>query len=202
MIPLVGTEQIVQKLSTKQPSLESRQMVLQEIAAEKGFAVSVYEPPPCSEGSGRSSHNRRKTKQDEERIRTPPADDLDEDVSSDSAQRYKDVQAAAQAAFESAASAAAAAKAAMELSRGDSSGPGDRGKTGTTRMDHESKKEGEMLDGKTSEKIGHGRNYSSEIEILPEDEADHGNVAVNELKHHEPASARGKPVSARTKWGH
>jgi vacuolar protein sorting-associated protein IST1 len=65
-------------------------------------------------------------------------------------------------------------------------------------MDHEDKKEGEILDGKTS----HIRNYSSEIEILPEDEADHGNVAVNELKHHEPASARGKPVSVRTKWGY
>lgn len=192
---------IVQKLSTKQPSLESRQMVLQEIAAEKGFAVSVYEPPPC-EGSGRSNHNRRKTKHDEEMIRMPPADDLDEDVSGDSAQRYKDVEAAAQAAFESAASAAAAAKAAMELSRGESRGPGDRGKTGTTRMDDESKKEGEMLDGKTSEKIGHARNYSSEIEILPEDEADHGDVAVKEQKHHEQREpARGKPASVRTKWG-
>ncbi|CAL4918655.1 unnamed protein product [Urochloa decumbens] len=194
---------IVQKLSTKQPSLESRQMVLQEIAAEKGFAVHVYEPPP-REDSGRSNHNRRKTKQDEEqRIRTPPIDDLDDDVSGDSAQRYKDVEAAAQAAFESAASAAAAAKAAMELSRGEPRGPGDRGKPGRRmHMDPESKEEDEVLNGKKFEKNGHARNYSSEIEILPEDEADHGNIAAKELKHHQQREpARGKPASVRTKWG-
>ena len=92
----------MQKLSTKQPSLESRQLVLQEIAAEKGIAVRIYEPP-CDD-SGRSNHN-RKTKHDDERIRrTPPVDDRDEDISVDSARRYKDVEAAAQAAFESAAS--------------------------------------------------------------------------------------------------
>ncbi|OEL27372.1 hypothetical protein BAE44_0011611 [Dichanthelium oligosanthes] len=192
---------IVQKLSTKQPSLESRQMVLQEIAAEKGFAVHVYEPP--LEDHGRSKHNhRRTTKQDEERIRTPPVGDLDEDVSGDSAQRYKDVEAAAQAAFKSAASAAAAAKAAVELSRGEPRGPGDMRKPGRTQMDHEGRREDEMLDGKKSEKIGHARNYSSENEIVPEDEANHGNIAANELKHHEQREpARGRSASVRTKWG-
>ncbi|CAN6287084.1 unnamed protein product [Urochloa humidicola] len=194
---------IVQKLSTKQPSLESRQKVLQEIAAEKGFAVNVYEPPPREDFSGRSNHNRRKTKQHEdERIRTPPVYGLDEDVSGDSAQRYKDVEAAAQAAFESAASAAAAAKAAMELSRGEPRGPGDRGKPGRIHTDPESREEDQMLDGKKFEKNGHARNNSSEIEILPEDEADHGNIAANELKHHQQRGpARGKPASVRTKWG-
>ncbi|XP_062214813.1 uncharacterized protein LOC133915613 [Phragmites australis] len=189
---------IVQKLSTKQPSLESRQLVLQEIAAEKGISVRVYEPP-C-EDSGR--YNQRKTKQDDERIRMPPVDDLEEDISGDSAQRYKDVEAAAQAAFESAASAAAAAKAAMELSRGEPRGPGDRTKPGRTQMDHETNKGEEMPDGKKFEKIGHARNYSSEIEVLPEDEANHGNIAVNELKHHEQRDpARSRPASVRTKRG-
>lgn len=186
------SEQIVQKLSTKQPSLESRQLVLQEIAAEKGIAVRIYE-------LGRSNHNHRKTKHDDdERIRrTPPVDDRDEDISGDSAQRYKDVEAAAQAAFESAASAAAAAKAAMELSRGEPRGPGDRRRM---QMDPEIEKQDEVLDdGKKSEKIGHDRSYSSEVEIMPEDEANHGNVAVTELKQREPA--RGKPASVRTKWG-
>ncbi|CAN6309647.1 unnamed protein product [Urochloa humidicola] len=193
---------IVQKLSTKQPSLESRQLLLQEIAAEKGFAVRVYEPPP-REDSGRSSHSHRKAKQDEEqRIRTPPVDDMDDDVSGGSAQRYKDVEAAAQAAFESAASAAAAAKAAMELSRGDPRGPGGRGKPGRMHMDPESKEEEETVDGNKFEKNGHARNYSSEIEILQEDEADHGNIAAKELKHHQQREpARGKPASVRTKWG-
>jgi vacuolar protein sorting-associated protein IST1 len=184
------SEQIVQKLSTKQPSLESRQLVLQEIA------VRIYEPP-CDD-SGRSNHNHRKTKHDDdERIRrTPPVDDRDEDISGDSAQRYKDVEAAAQAAFESAASAAAAAKAAMELSRGEPRGPGDRRRM---QMDPEIEKQDELADGKKSEKIGHDRNYCSEVEIMPEDEANHGNVAVTELKQREPA--RGKPASVRTKWG-
>jgi len=191
---------IVQKLSTKQPSLESRQMLLQEIAAEKGITVLVYEPP-C-EGSGRSNHDHRKTNQDEERIRTPPVDDLDEDISGDSAQGYKDVAAAAQAAFKSAASAAAAAKAAMELSRGEPRGPGDGRKTGTAPMRHDSKKEDDTVDGKKFEKIEHARNYSSEIEILPEDEANHGNAAANDLKHNEHwEPARGKPQSVRTRWG-
>ncbi|KAF8733742.1 hypothetical protein HU200_014589 [Digitaria exilis] len=192
---------IVQKLSTKQPSLESRQMVIQEIAAEKGIDVRVYEPP-C-EDYGRSNRSHRKTKQDEERIRMPPVDDQDEEeISGDSAQRYKDVEAAAQAAFESAASAAAAAKAAMELSRGEPRGRGDGRKPGRTQMDHEGKKADEMLDGKKFEKIGHARNYTSEIEIVSEDEGDHGKTAVNELKLKEQREpARGKPSSVRTKWG-
>lgn len=190
---------IVQKLSTKQPSLESRQLVLQEIAAEKGIAVRIYEPPPYND-SGRTNHSHRKAKHDDdERIRrTPPVGgDHDEDISGDSAQRYKDVQAAAQAAFESAASAAAAAKAAMELSRGEPRGPG--GDRRRMHMDPEIEKQDEVFDGKKSEKVGHDRNYSSEVEIVTEDEANHGKVAVNELKQREPA--RGKPASVRTKWG-
>nr|ACG42053.1 hypothetical protein [Zea mays] len=193
---------IVQKLSTKQPSLESRQLVLQEIAADKGIAVRIYEPPPPYEDSGSSNHSHRKTEHDGERIsRTPPVDGRDEDISGHSAQRYKDVEAAAQAAFESAASAAAAAKAAMELSRGEPRGPGDRRRAGRTQMDDpEIEKQDEVLHGNKPEKIGHGRNYSSDVEITPEDdEANHGNVAVDEPKQREPA--RGKPASVRTKWG-
>ncbi|KAJ1293934.1 hypothetical protein BS78_01G107900 [Paspalum vaginatum] len=179
---------IVQKLSTKQPSLESRQMVLQEIAAEKGIAVSIYQPPLDDSGRSSSNHNHRKTKHGEERnSRMPQVDDLDEDVSGGSAQRYKDVETAAQAAFKSAASAAAAAKAAVELSRGEPRGPGHG------RMDHESKEGDEMLDGKRFDKIGDAQNYSSEIEVLQED---------NDMKRHEQRDpARGKPASVRTKRG-
>lgn len=189
---------IVQKLSTKQPSLESRQMVLQEIAAEKGIAVSIYQQPPCDD-SGRSNHSHRKTRNDEEeRIsRTPPVDDdlLDEDAPGDSAQGYKDVEAAAQAAFKSAASAAAAAKAAMELSRGEPRRPDDRRKTGAMRI-----KEDEMTEGKKFEKIGDAQIYSSEIEVLQEDEA--CNSAVNDKKRPERRDpVRGKPASVRTKRG-
>lgn len=164
--------------------------------------MRIYEPPPPYEDSGSSNHSHRKTEHDGERIsRTPPVDGRDEDISGHSAQRYKDVEAAAQAAFESAASAAAAAKAAMELSRGEPRGPGDRRRAGRTQMDDpEIEKQDEVLHGNKPEKIGHGRNYSSDVEITPEDdEANHGNVAVDEPKQREPA--RGKPASVRTKWG-
>lgn len=188
----------MQKLSTKQPTLESRQLVLQEIAAEKGIAVRIYEPPPYDD-SGRSNRNHRKAKHDDdERIsRMPPVGDRDDDISGDSAQSYKDVQAAAQAAFESAASAAAAAKAAMELSRGEPRGPGGDGRR--MHMDPEIEKQDEVFDGKKSDKVGHGRKNSSDVEIVTDDEANHGKVAVNELKQREPA--KGKPASVRTKWG-
>uniref|UniRef100_A0A0A9B1X7 Uncharacterized protein n=1 Tax=Arundo donax TaxID=35708 RepID=A0A0A9B1X7_ARUDO len=132
----------------------------------------------------------------------PPVHDLEGDISGDSAQRYKNVEAAAQAAFESAASAAAAAKEAMELSRGEPRGPGDRRKPGRVRMDHETKEGEEMPDGKKFEKIGHARNYSSETEVWSEDEANHGNIAVNELKRNEQQDpARSRPASVRTKRG-
>lgn len=184
--PFAGMElQIVQKLSTRQPSLDSRQMVLQEIAAEKGIAVRIHETP--YEDSGRSSQRNKNQE--------PQVVDIEEDVSGDSAQRYQDVEAAAQAAFESAASAAVAAKAAMELSRGKPRGPGDRRQT----------KDGEeTFDGKKSDKIGHARNYSSEIEDFPENEANLGNVVENELKHHEqrePDRRQTRPSSVRTKRG-
>ena len=84
----------------------------------------------------------------------------------------------------------------MELSRGEPRGTGDRRRM---QMDPEIEKQDEVLDGKKSEKVGHDRNYSSEVEIMPEDEANHGNVAVTKLKQREPA--RGKPASVRTKWG-
>ncbi|TVU45448.1 hypothetical protein EJB05_04935, partial [Eragrostis curvula] len=75
-----------------------------------------------------------------------------------------------------AASAAAAAKAAMELSRGKPRG--------------------------ASDKMGHARNYSSEMEDFPEDEANRGNFADSELKHHEQQEpVRGRPASVRTKRG-
>ncbi|GJM96365.1 hypothetical protein PR202_ga13192 [Eleusine coracana subsp. coracana] len=170
---------IVQKLSTKQPSLESRQMVLQEIAAEKGIAVRFHEPS-YEDPNPSSQRNRYQAHQ---------VDEIEEDISGDTARRYEDVEAAAQAAFESAASAAAAAKAAMELSRGKPRGAGG-----------DTKKGEEAVHGKESDKIGHARNYSSEIEDdFPENEANRGNVAESELKHHE--QQRGKPTSVRTKRG-
>ncbi|KAK1644654.1 hypothetical protein QYE76_062459 [Lolium multiflorum] len=116
---------VVQKLSTKQPSLESRQMVLLEIGAEKEIPVrlhnaSYHQDPVISD---KVSAPRANDQKDQRRRDTPRADD--DDVSAHAPRTFKDVEAAAQAAFESAATAAAAAKAAIELSRAGSGDPKD-----------------------------------------------------------------------------
>ncbi|PON59542.1 Vacuolar protein sorting-associated protein [Parasponia andersonii] len=121
---------IIIKLSTRQPSLESRMKVLKEIASENSIALQLEEaatfptkewdvqknqnqpaPNPSSSlsapGSGGSSHILQEETDSDDRF-------------SDSVKarkKYKDVADAAQAAFESAAYAAAAARAAVELSR-------------------------------------------------------------------------------------
>ncbi|KAM0930731.1 hypothetical protein ACQ4PT_000765 [Festuca glaucescens] len=139
---------IVQKLSTKQPALESRQMVLLQIGAEKEIPVRLhntsYQEPVIS-----NSHTQRTDEQDDERPRaTPRADDDDDDVSAHAPLTFKDVEAAAQAAFESAATAAAAAKAAIELSRAGSGDPDDdryRRTPGRAHADDEMPHRGEDL---------------------------------------------------------
>ncbi|KAK1645028.1 hypothetical protein QYE76_062833 [Lolium multiflorum] len=116
---------VVQKLSTKQPSLESRQMVLLEIGAEKEIPVRLHNTSyQDSLTSDKVSAPRANDQEDERRRPTPRADDGDE-VSAHAPLTFKDVEAAAQAAFESAATAAAAAKAAIELSRAGSGNPDD-----------------------------------------------------------------------------
>ncbi|CAM0875203.1 unnamed protein product [Alopecurus aequalis] len=113
---------IVQKLSTKQPTLESRQVVLLEIGAEKEIPVRLHNT--SYEEPGYSIQG-KKTQDDERRHATPQADDTvrDDVVPARSPLSFKDVEEAAQAAFESAATAAAAAKAAVVLSRAGSGGP-------------------------------------------------------------------------------
>uniref|UniRef100_J3LS30 Uncharacterized protein n=1 Tax=Oryza brachyantha TaxID=4533 RepID=J3LS30_ORYBR len=200
---------IVQKLSTKQPSLESRQMVLQEIAAEKGIAGVVHVVHEPSSYDDSSLSQRRKRHGDERHRVHQPQVDLEEEGSS----RYRNVEAAAQAAFESAAPAAAAAKAAMELSRGESRGSGDDdsrspGGVHAHRTDEETLAAGEVLgDGKKSGRIGRvslARNYSSEIEVSADDElVRHEKAAENESKSKskQPGLTRSMPVSVRTKRG-
>uniref|UniRef100_A0A0E0KI32 Uncharacterized protein n=1 Tax=Oryza punctata TaxID=4537 RepID=A0A0E0KI32_ORYPU len=194
---------IVQKLSTKQPSLESRQMVLQEIAAEKGIAgvVHVVHEPSSHEDSS-LSHRRRRHDDERHRVHQPQVD-LEEEGSS----RYRNVEAAAQAAFESAATAAAAAKAAMELSRGESRGPDDDrrrpGGVQVDRADEDNLAGGEVLgDGKKSGRIRRtslARNYSSEIEVSAENDevVRHESTAESEVK--QRGLTRSMPVSVRTK---
>lgn len=117
---------VVQKLSTKQPSLESRQMVLLEIGAEKEIPVRLHNTSSYQEPLTSNNHHSHKTNdQHDEKPRATPRADKDDEVSAHAPLAFKDVEAAAQAAFESAATAAAAAKAAIELSRAGSGDPKD-----------------------------------------------------------------------------
>ncbi|OAY79663.1 IST1-like protein [Ananas comosus] len=109
---------MIQKLSTRQPSLESRQRVTKEIAAEKGIKVEFFDEPASTVSEG------------ENEIRPSIIDrklselDLDNSLLVEAAKKYADVEAAAQAAFESATFAAAAARAAVVLSKSESQGKG------------------------------------------------------------------------------
>ncbi|TYG85486.1 hypothetical protein ES288_A13G058100v1 [Gossypium darwinii] len=113
---------IIQKLSTRQPDLQSTRNVLNQIAAEYGIALQLEETTDSSEG------NLDVSKKQEISVKASH-DAGDDDEFSDSIKtrrKYRDVADAAQAAFESAAYAAAAARAAVELSRSDSYDPDDQ----------------------------------------------------------------------------
>ncbi|KAJ0669470.1 putative vacuolar protein sorting-associated protein Ist1 [Helianthus annuus] len=105
---------MIQKLSPRQSSLETRMKVLQEIAAENGIVLKFEDSYPV-------------VKEVEEESTQSVLDDevveaLSFSESTKGKKKYRDVEDAAQAAFESAAYAAAAARAAVELSRSRSFG--------------------------------------------------------------------------------
>ncbi|KAJ1385302.1 Vacuolar protein sorting-associated protein Ist1 [Sesbania bispinosa] len=121
--------QMIQKLSTRTPTLESRMKALKEIASENGIVLQLEE---ASSVSVEEQPNVEKLKQHEPEIKEENANILfnrgkDEELSDSfkARQKYKDVAHAAQAAFESAAYAAAAARAALELSRSEPHDPDD-----------------------------------------------------------------------------
>ncbi|KAF5824232.1 putative vacuolar protein sorting-associated protein Ist1 [Helianthus annuus] len=105
---------MIQKLSPRQSSLETRMKVLQEIAVENGIVLKFEDSSPV-------------VKEVEEESTQSVLDDevveaLSFSESTKGKKKYRDVEDAAQAAFESAAYAAAAARAAVELSRSRSFG--------------------------------------------------------------------------------
>ncbi|XP_042482846.1 uncharacterized protein LOC122063194 [Macadamia integrifolia] len=102
---------IIQKFSTRQPSLENRMKLLKEIASENGITLKLQEEEVKVEVN---------QKQNEVHDLTEGIERSEEKYFSESmkpGKQYTDVVSAAQAAFESAAYAAAAARAAVELSR-------------------------------------------------------------------------------------
>ncbi|XWS30698.1 hypothetical protein CRYUN_Cryun23aG0009600 [Craigia yunnanensis] len=121
---------IIQKLSTRQPSLESKLKVLKEIASERGItlhleAVVVEEKSDVNEKQDESIARKSAKLGDPEHKYTaydlPGEINLDENFSESikARKKYRDVAAAAQEAFESAAYAATAARVAVELSRAE-----------------------------------------------------------------------------------
>ncbi|KAM7464357.1 hypothetical protein LguiA_032478 [Lonicera macranthoides] len=123
---------IIQKLSTKQPSLDTRLKVLQEIASTNGIILQI------DQTSQVITAPKADPKEDNSPILIEEIEEVDGFSNSMKGRRkYRDVADAAQAAFESAAYAAAAARAAVELSRSESldsddqNSPRSRPRTGT-----------------------------------------------------------------------
>ncbi|XP_065044335.1 uncharacterized protein LOC135676751 isoform X1 [Musa acuminata AAA Group] len=156
---LLDLLQMIQKLSTRQPSLEIRHRVIKEIAAEIGIKLEFSESSETAEGNSMVS---------------PPTHLNLEQLESDdnpafrSHQKYDDVASAAQAAFESAAFAAAAARAAVELCRSESQekGSADESKAGSQKRSDingsESVEIENSADSKNFEKIHHDQNSGSD----------------------------------------
>ncbi|KAL4312663.1 hypothetical protein GQ457_01G036660 [Hibiscus cannabinus] len=130
---------IIQKFSTRSPSLETKLKLLKEIASEKGITMRLeamaVEDVIVNEKQDESIADKSAKLQDS-------ANDMGLDQrlteSIKARKKYRDVADAAQEAFESASYAAAAARAAVELSRigpqdsdpGDGSGSGSSHKKG------------------------------------------------------------------------
>ncbi|CAH9115866.1 unnamed protein product [Cuscuta epithymum] len=108
---------MIQKLSTRTPSYESRLMVLKEIAQENNITLKIDDTDEESTKGQKYDGNRP----DRADHHIPVSD---QNAEMEVNRKYKDVADAAQAAFESAAYAAAAARAAVELSRYESGGSG------------------------------------------------------------------------------
>ncbi|CAN4121872.1 unnamed protein product [Withania somnifera] len=109
---------MIQKLSTRMPSLEQRTKVLKEIAAENNIVLKIEETilQNTEEEKVTVKRNDQTEREHEGHVPVSP-----QDADHEARRKYKDVADAAQAAFESAAAyAAAAARVAVELSRSES----------------------------------------------------------------------------------
>ncbi|KAK7368018.1 hypothetical protein VNO80_10040 [Phaseolus coccineus] len=125
--------QMIQKLSTRMPRLESRIKVLKDIASQNGIVLQLEETTvSVEEQSEVEMQNLHEPEKKEENISILPSGGTNEELTNSftGGKKYKDVADAAQAAFESAAYAAAAARAALELSRSESHDPSDHDSPG------------------------------------------------------------------------
>ncbi|XAR72374.1 hypothetical protein NMG60_11018989 [Bertholletia excelsa] len=197
---------ILQKLSTRQPSLENRMKVLKEIASENNIVLHL---------EGASSMTEEEKLETEQKLRQPKPDSSEISGASDklhsfaqeienmeglsdsmTRQKYKDVADAAEAAFKSAAYAAAAARAAVELSKASSHYPDDQNSPGAGKRlvnhDIESNIETDEEHTDTQNFLGAGKRegshyIESDIETDEEDNLrgiEDQNVGLGSLKVH------------------
>ncbi|XP_010926145.1 uncharacterized protein [Elaeis guineensis] len=164
---------MVQKLSTRQPSLENRQRVMKEIAAQKGIKLDFGEASAEVPQEDPNLNQRRNQSQPVVNLSSDTTHklselDREENLSLGGREQYKDVVSAAEAAFESAAYAAAAARAAVELSRSESQVSGDPGEPDSGRRTEayeQRRDEDETLGGVIDDvKMHPVHSYSSESE--------------------------------------
>ncbi|XP_075473416.1 uncharacterized protein LOC142504433 [Primulina tabacum] len=121
---------IIQKFSTKTPTLESKMKVLQDIATEKNIVMpnETNAPPIVLSLSPhqKDEDSRKGNRQNNSKRHDDVEEAMDFTESPKLRVKYRDVAHAAQAAFESAAYAAAAARAAVKLSRSESTHTDDQ----------------------------------------------------------------------------
>ncbi|XP_049403227.1 uncharacterized protein LOC125866887 isoform X2 [Solanum stenotomum] len=168
---------MIQKLSTRMPSLEQRTKVLKEIAAENNIVLKIEEI--ILENTEEVIAKRKDQPEDHIPV-------LPQNVDHEARRKYKDVAAAAQAAFESAAYAAVAARAAVELSRSESrdlddpKSPSQKPRNvSDSREDLKSEfHEGEEKNNEGVEKIETSQNYGFHSEVNQFSDGDE----VEELK--------------------
>ncbi|KAL9272428.1 IST1-like protein [Drosera capensis] len=185
---------MIQKLSTRQPTLESKMNVLKDIASENGITLNLEEDTfvkpeeKFNKVNQSEDHNPKHAdvKKGDETQTLYNGIIEDERISSPNSRRkYKDVADAAEEAFRSAAYAAAAARAAVELSRSGPSGSHGTDDHGT--REGQNGDEFNSKDEKESSKVHH---MTSELNTGTKPE-------INEL--HMPSSAMGvTEVAIRT----
>ncbi|KAL7149331.1 hypothetical protein ABFS83_05G032600 [Erythranthe nasuta] len=114
---------IIQKLSTRMPTLEDKTKVLKEIASDNNIDLHLDQESETPAENEEYYLHRTTSPSSGRLLYDIPVVHSEGSERGSVGRKYKDVADAAQAAFESAAYAAAAARAAVELSRSESTDP-------------------------------------------------------------------------------
>ncbi|KAJ9140721.1 hypothetical protein P3X46_031331 [Hevea brasiliensis] len=166
---------IIQKLSTRQPDLDSRMKLLKEIASENDIVVQLEEASGTNEEKLDVSKKQNQTEHKTSTNSGSPKlvgnlqispDEMEKDAFSDSVKtrkNYRDVSDAAQAAFELAADAAAAARAAVELSRSEPHDPDNQNNPSNRGKKVSDKDESMKLESEHRSHVFHHENEATKL---------------------------------------